>query len=141
MSAAPRAFHWQSVVASSIAMESSGRVEYLIIRAQVMKTLAKDVISSGGIFSGPGTGLTGTTLALNIGGSSRLINIGTTSSISDLNIVPNDNAVRFDTFVTTATNKPASGNNANGVITFTTNHGSQYGKQIALIMTTYILED
>jgi hypothetical protein len=44
--------------------------------------------------------------------------------------------------VTTATNKPASGNNANGVITFTTNHGSQYGKQIALlIMTTYILED
>jgi hypothetical protein len=41
--------------------------------------------------------------------------------------------------VTTATNKPASGNNANGVITFTTNHGSQYGKQIAfVIMTTYI---
>jgi hypothetical protein len=40
MSAAPRlAFHWQSVVASSIAMESSGRMEYLIIRAQVMKTL------------------------------------------------------------------------------------------------------
>jgi hypothetical protein len=40
MSAAPRlAFHWQSVVASSIAMESSGRIEYLIIRAQVMKTL------------------------------------------------------------------------------------------------------
>jgi hypothetical protein len=44
--------------------------------------------------------------------------------------------------VTTATNKPASGNNANGDY-FTTNHGSQYGKQIAplLIMTTYILED
>jgi hypothetical protein len=42
--------------------------------------------------------------------------------------------------VTTATNKtPASGNNANGVITFTTNHGSQYGKQIAfVVMTTYI---
>jgi hypothetical protein len=35
--------------------------------------------------------------------------------------------------VTTATNKPASGNNANGVITFTTNHGSQYGKQIAFV--------
>jgi hypothetical protein len=34
--------------------------------------------------------------------------------------------------VTTATNKPA-GNNANGVITFTTNHGSQYGKQIAFV--------
>jgi hypothetical protein len=32
--------------------------------------------------------------------------------------------------VTTATN---SGNNANGVITFTTNHGSQYGKQIAFV--------
>jgi hypothetical protein len=47
----------------------------------------------------------GTASALNIGGSSRLINIGTNSSISDLNIVPNDNAVRFDTFVTTATNK------------------------------------
>jgi hypothetical protein len=31
------------------------------------------------------------------------------------------------------TNKPASGNNANGVITFTTNHGSQYGKQIAFV--------
>jgi hypothetical protein len=29
--------------------------------------IAKDVISSGGIFSGPGTGLTGTALALNIG--------------------------------------------------------------------------
>jgi hypothetical protein len=39
MSAAPRAFHWQSVVASSIAMESS-RIEYLIIRAQVMKTFS-----------------------------------------------------------------------------------------------------
>jgi hypothetical protein len=26
--------------------------------------IAKDVISSGGIFSGPGTGLTGTTLAI-----------------------------------------------------------------------------
>jgi hypothetical protein len=38
MSAAPRLVHWQSVVASSIAMESSGRIEYLI-RAQVMKTL------------------------------------------------------------------------------------------------------
>jgi hypothetical protein len=35
--------------------------------------------------------------------------------------------------VTTATNKPASGNNANGVITFTTNHGSQYSKQIAFV--------
>jgi hypothetical protein len=34
-------------------------------------------------FSGPGTGLT--VLALNIGGSSDSINIGTTSSISDLN--------------------------------------------------------
>jgi hypothetical protein len=43
-------------------MESSGRIEYLIIRAQVMN-IAKDVISSGGI-SGPGTGLTGTALAL-----------------------------------------------------------------------------
>jgi hypothetical protein len=32
VTAAPRlAFHWQSVVASSIAMESSGRIEYLII--------------------------------------------------------------------------------------------------------------
>jgi hypothetical protein len=42
---------------------------------------------------------------------------------------------------TTATNKPASGNNAN-CSTFTTNHGSQYGKQMPLlIMTTYILED
>jgi hypothetical protein len=130
MSAAPRlAFHWQSVVASSI-MESSGRIGIFNNPGTGYENfIAKDVISSGGIFSGPGTGLTGTALALNIGGSSRLINIGTTSSISDLNIVPNDNAVRFDTFVTTATNKPASGNNANGVITFTTNHGSQY-KQI-----------
>jgi hypothetical protein len=38
MSAAPRlAFHWQSVVVSSIAMVVE--LEYLIIRAQVMKTL------------------------------------------------------------------------------------------------------
>jgi hypothetical protein len=35
MSAAPRLVHWQSVVASSIAMESSGRI---------------------GIFNNPGTG-------------------------------------------------------------------------------------
>jgi hypothetical protein len=35
------------------------------------------------------------------------------------------------TLLTTATNK-TSGNNANGVITFT-NHGSQYGKQIAFV--------
>jgi hypothetical protein len=119
-------------------MESSGRIGIFNNPGTGYENfIAKDVISSGGIFSGPGTGLTGTALA-NIGGS-RLINIGTTSSISDLNIVPNDNAVRFDTFVTTATNKPASGNN--GCNYFTTNHGSQYGKQILLIMTTYILED
>jgi hypothetical protein len=143
MSAAPRlAFHWQSVVASSIAMESSGRIGIFNNPGTGYENfIAKDVISSGGIFSGPGTGLTGTALALNIGGSSRLINIGTTSSISDLNIVPNDNAVRFDTFVTTATNKPASGNNANGVITLQ-QIMVRNGKQIALlIMTTYILED
>jgi hypothetical protein len=98
MSAAPRlAFHWQSVVVS-IAMESSGRIGIFNNPGTGYENfIAKDVISSGGIFSGPGTGLTGTALALNIGGSSRLINIGTTSSISDLNIVPNDNAVRFDT--------------------------------------------
>jgi hypothetical protein len=96
MSAAPRlAFHWQSVVASSIAMESRIGI-FNNPGTGYENFIAKDVISSGGIFSGPGTGLTGTALALNIG-SSRLINIGTTSSISDLNIVPNDNAVRFDT--------------------------------------------
>jgi hypothetical protein len=55
------------------------------------------------------------TTSTNIGGSSRLINIGTNSSISDLNIVPNDNAVRFDTFVLQL--QIQSGNNANGVIT------------------------
>jgi hypothetical protein len=79
--------------------------------------------------------------SINIGGSSRLLTYGTTSSISDLNIVPNDNAVRFDTFVTTATNKPASGNNANGVITFTIMVRSMVNKLPLLIMTTYILED
>jgi hypothetical protein len=79
-------------------MESSGRIGIFNNPGTGYENfIAKDVISSGGIFSGPGTGLTGTALALNIGGSSRLINIGTTSSISDLNIVPNDNAVRFDT--------------------------------------------
>jgi hypothetical protein len=69
MSAAPRlAFHWQSVVASSIAMESSGRIGIFISGTGYENFIAKDVISSGGIFSGPGTGLTGTaTLALNIG--------------------------------------------------------------------------
>jgi hypothetical protein len=64
--------------------------------------------------------------------ASRLINIGTTSSISDLNIVPNDNAVRFDTFVTTATNKPASGNNANGNY-FYNKSWFAGGKQIAFV--------
>jgi hypothetical protein len=44
-------------------------LEYLIIRTGYENFIAKDVISSGGIFSGPGTGLTGTALALNIGGS------------------------------------------------------------------------
>jgi hypothetical protein len=34
---------------------------------------------------------TGTAEALNIGGCQDWLNIGTTSSISDLNIVPNDN--------------------------------------------------
>jgi hypothetical protein len=33
--------------------------------------------------------------------------------------------------VTTATNKPASGNNVMELLT--TNHGSQYGKQIAFV--------
>ncbi|MFB0903432.1 MAG: hypothetical protein QMB11_03540, partial [Nonlabens sp.] len=90
-------------------------------------------INALGGFIGAGTGLTGAASALSIGGSARLINIGSTSTISDLNIVTTDNAVRFDTFTTPAVNKPAGGNNANGVITFTTNHGSQYGKQIAFV--------
>jgi hypothetical protein len=73
MSAAPRlAFHWQSVVVC-IAMKVVVELEYLITGTGYENFIAKDVISSGGIFSGPGTGLTGTALALNIGGSSRLI--------------------------------------------------------------------
>jgi hypothetical protein len=65
-------------------MESSGRIGIFNNPGTGYENfIAKDVISSGGIFSGPGTGLTG---SIN-GGSSRLINIGTTSSISDLNIV------------------------------------------------------
>jgi hypothetical protein len=52
-------WHWQSVVASSIAMESSGRIG-IFNNTGYENFIAKDVISSGGIFSGPGTGLTGT---------------------------------------------------------------------------------
>jgi hypothetical protein len=55
-------------------MESSGRIGIFNNPGTGYENfIAKDVISSGGIFSGPGTGLTGTALALNIGGSSRLI--------------------------------------------------------------------
>jgi hypothetical protein len=97
MSAAPRlAFHWQSVVAG-IAMESSGRIGIFNNPGTGYENFIAKCYLIWWNICGPGTGLTGTALALNIGGSSRLINIGTTSSISDLNIVPNDNAVRFDT--------------------------------------------
>jgi hypothetical protein len=51
MSAAPRlAFHWQSVVASSIAMESSGSGIFNNPGTGYENFIAKDVISSGGIF-------------------------------------------------------------------------------------------
>ena len=67
----------------------------------------------------------------NISGNARAINIGTSASISDLNLSVSDHAVRFDTFDAQAANKPISVNNANGVISFLMNHGPQYGKQIA----------
>ena len=67
----------------------------------------------------------------NISGNARYINIGTSASISDLNLSVSDHAVRFDTFDAQAANKPISVNNANGVISFLMNHGPQYGKQIA----------
>jgi hypothetical protein len=53
MSAAPRlAFHWQSVVTSGIAMESSGgRIGIFNNPGTGYENfIAKDVISSGGIF-------------------------------------------------------------------------------------------
>ena len=71
------------------------------------------------------------TWGINISGNARAINIGTSASISNLNISANDHAVRFDTFNAQASNKPISVNNANGVISFLMNHGPQYGKQIA----------
>jgi hypothetical protein len=47
-------------------MESSGRIGIFNNPGTGYENfIAKDVISSGGIFSGPGTGLTGTALALN----------------------------------------------------------------------------
>jgi hypothetical protein len=74
-------------------MESSGRIEYLITTGYenfILKRLTHHLE-----YWWTQTGQQVQLLALNIGGLSRLINIGTTSSISDLNIVPNDNAVRF----------------------------------------------
>ena len=71
------------------------------------------------------------TWGINISGNARAINIGTSASISDLNLSVSDHAVRFDTFDAQAANKPISVNNANGVISFLMNHGSQFGKQIA----------
>lgn len=62
----------------------------------------------------------------------KKLNVNTSGSISDLNIVSTEQGVlRFDTFNGTGVNMPpTSGNNANGVITMLTNHGSEYGKQI-----------
>ena len=65
--------------------------------------------------------------------AARYINIGTSVSITDLNLSFSDHAVRFDTFDRWASNKPISVNNANGVISFLMNHGPQYGKQIAFV--------
>jgi len=70
-----------------------------------------------------------TLTGVNINGS---IDRQSNNTITDLNIVSTENGVlRFDTFAGTATNKPVSVNNANGVISMFTNHGTQYGKQIA----------
>jgi len=71
-----------------------------------------------------------TLTGVNINGS---IDRQSNTTISDLNIVSTDNGVlRFDAFSDSATNKPEGAlNNANGVISMFTNHGTQYGKQIA----------
>lgn len=64
--------------------------------------------------------------------TARSIKIGSSETIGDLNISLTDaGTVRFDTYSGGAANKPVGVNNANGVITFAMNHGSQYGKQIA----------
>jgi hypothetical protein len=58
--------------------------------------------------------------------------VGSASTVTKKVVV---SFVRFSCLlpVTTATNKPFKLNNANGVITFTTNHGSPYIKQIAFV--------
>jgi hypothetical protein len=68
MAAAPRlAFHWAGQVASSIAMESNGRIAIMNNPGTSYENLvARDIISSGGAFSGVGTGLTGTAAGLNV---------------------------------------------------------------------------
>lgn len=72
------------------------------------------------------------TISGNVSGTARKINIGSAQTITDLNISVGDaGSVMFDTFQSGALNKPVSGNNANGVLTFSMAHGPQYGKQIA----------
>lgn len=78
--------------------------------------------------------ITATSFTGSLLGPATSINIGSNETISNLNITTTGQAaVRFDTFNKLAENRPATSDNANGVITFTTNHITQYGKQIAFV--------
>ena len=73
MGAAPRlAFHWSGQVASSIAMEANGRIAIMNNPGTGYESLiARDIVSSGGSFSGAGTGLTGTAANLTVGTANK----------------------------------------------------------------------
>lgn len=80
MTAAPRlGFHWSGIVASSIAMETSGRIAIMNNPGNGYENfVAKDI--SGNSFNGSGSGLTGTASGLSIGGNSATATTATNSS-------------------------------------------------------------
>ena len=116
-------FHWSNLNQTKLMMRNDGQLAV----SQNATDWGNPLIHSGNI----GQQSVNYASTANSASAARYINIGTSASISDLNISANDHAVRFDTFDANAANKPISVDNANGVISFLMNHGPQYGKQIA----------
>ena len=116
-------FHWSNLNQTKLMMRNDGQLAV----SQNATDWGNPLIHSGNI----GQQSVNYASTANSASAARYINIGTSASISDLNLSVSDHAVRFDTFDANAANKPISVDNANGVISFLMNHGPQYGKQIA----------
>ena len=116
-------FHWGGLAQTKLMLRNDGQLAV----SQNATDWGNPLIHSGNI----GQQSVNYASTANSASAARYINIGTSRSITDLNLSFSDHAVRFDTFDVNAANKPISVNNANGVISFLMNHGPQYGKQIA----------